>query len=171
MTERDKEREVVCSNCGAEAGRTIGAYRFTESGLSNVTLIGVELIECPKCGNVDPIIPDVNDLMRAIAWHVATQRFRLAGEDVRFLRKYLKMNGAVFADLLGVDKSTLSKWENNADPIGTANERLVRSVALALGDGLKERSEEGIRAFTWITEEYHHGPVNVDMGTLEVQTK
>jgi putative zinc finger/helix-turn-helix YgiT family protein len=168
MTERDNEK-VVCSNCGTEAVRTIGVYPFKESGLNNVTLIGVNLIECSNCGNVDPIIPDVNDLMRAIAWHIATQRFRLTGEDVRFLRKYLRMTGVGFAELLGVDNTTLSKWENDADVIGTANERLIRSVALALGEGLKERSEEGIRTFTWITDLYHHGPMNVDMETLEVE--
>jgi len=169
MTELEKEK-MVCSNCGNEATRTIGVYPFKECGLNNVTLIGVYLIECPSCGNVDPIIPDVNDLMRALAWYVSTQRFRLTGEDVRFLRKYLKMTGVEFANLLGVDNTTLSKWENHADPIGTANERLIRSVALAIGDGLKERSEEGVRTFTWITEEYNRGPMNVDMETLEVQT-
>lgn len=168
MTTRNEDM-VMCSNCGAEAIRTIGVYPFKESGLSNLVLIGVNLIQCSTCGNIDPIIPDVNDLMRAIAWHIATQRFRLTGEDVRFLRKYLRMTGVEFAELLGADKSTLSKWENSADTVGTANERLIRSVALALGEGLKERSEEGIRTFTWITEEYHRGPTNVDMDTLEVQ--
>ena len=170
MTERDSEK-VFCSNCSAEGKRTVGVYPFQESGLANLTLIGIDLIECASCGNVDPIIPDVNDLMRAIAWYIATQRFRLRGEDVRFLRKYLRMTGKDFATLLGVDNTTLSKWENGADPIGTANERLIRSVALALGDGLKERSEEGVRTFTWISEEeYSRGQMNVDMKTLEVET-
>lgn len=168
MTKREEE-SIKCSNCGSEAKVSVGTYPFNESGLSGVTLIGIELIECEACQNVDPIIPDVNDLMRALAWHLTTQRYRLSGEDVRFLRKYLKMTGVEFARLLGADKSTLSKWENGEDPIGTANERLIRSVVLTLGDGLKERSEEGVRSFTWITEEYHQGPMNVDMETLEVQ--
>src|SRR5882762_4279340 len=142
-----KEEMITCSSCGAKAVVAVGTYPFKESGLSNVTLINVELIQCGVCGNVDPIIPDVNDLMRALAWHCATQKYRLSGEDVRFLRKYLNMSGVEFAQLLGVDKSTLSKWENDDDPVGTANERLIRSVALSLGDGLKERSEEGIRSF------------------------
>jgi putative zinc finger/helix-turn-helix YgiT family protein len=166
-----EDEKMQCSNCGLDATRTVGTYQMKESGLNNLTLIGVDLIECSACGNVDPIIPDITDLMRAIAWHLATQSFRLSGEHVRFLRKYLRMNGKAFSDLLGVDNSTLSKWENEADPIGSANERLVRSLALALGDGLKERSEEGIKMFTWITDEYHHGPVDVDMNTLEVQSK
>jgi DNA-binding transcriptional regulator YiaG len=168
MNKREEDY-TVCSNCGSEARVRIGVYPFNESGLTGVTLKGIELIECEACQNVDPIIPDVNDLMRALAWHLTTQKYRLGGEDVRFLRKYLKMTGVEFARLLGADKSTLSKWENNEDPIGTANERLIRSVVLTLGDGLKERSEEGVRSFTWITEEYHHGPMNVDMETLEVE--
>jgi len=168
MTKREEE-VTICSNCGSEGKVTVGSYPFKESGLTGVTLIGIELIECEACQNVDPIIPDVNDLMRALAWHLTTQKYRLSGEDVRFLRKYLKMSGVDFAKLLGADKSTLSKWENGEDPIGTANERLIRSVVLTLGDGLKERSDEGVRSFTWITEEYHRGPINVDMDTLEVQ--
>jgi len=163
------EESIICSNCGVEAKVKTGIYPFHESGLSGVILMGVELIECDACQNVDPIIPDVNDLMRALAWHLTTQKYRLSGEDVRFLRKYLKMSGVEFARILGVDKSTLSKWENDEDPIGTANERLIRSLVLTLGDGLKERSEEGVRSFTWITEEYHHGTMNVHMETLEVQ--
>ena len=164
-----KGEMAICSSCGAETAVSLGIYPFKESGLSNVVLIGIELIKCDACGNVDPIIPDVNDLMRALAWHCATQKYRLSGEDVRFLRKYLNMSGVEFAQLLGVDKSTLSKWENDDDPVGTANERLIRSVALSLGDGLKERSEEGIRSFGWIIEQYHHGSTNVDMETLEVE--
>jgi YgiT-type zinc finger domain-containing protein len=168
MAEREEEK-VICSNCGAEAREIEGSYLFKESGLSNVQLLGVDLIECPVCGNVDPVIPDVNDLMCALAWHICTSKYKLCGEEVRFLRKYLHMNATDFAKLLGVHKSTLSKWENNEDPLGSANERLIRSVTLALGEGLKDRVEEGIRLFTWIVEEQRCGPMNVDMETLEVQ--
>lgn len=171
MTAPRREQEVfICSNCGAEATRVVGAYPFSECGLSDVTLVGVDLITCDACKNVDPIIPDMNDLMRAIAWHIATQRFRLHGAQVRFLRKYLKMKAVDFAELLGVDNTTLSKWENDSDPIGPGSERLVRSLALTLGNGLKERSEEGVKTFTWITNQYYNGPVDVDMETLEIQT-
>ena len=166
---KHKEELTICSNCGANAAIVEGNYAFDECGLTNVTLVGIDLIRCERCANVDPIIPDVNDLMRALAWYVATQKYRLCGEHVRFLRKYLKMSGTDFAQLLGKDKATLSKWENDEDPIGTSSDRLIRSVALALGPGLKNRSEEGVRSFTWITDQSHHGPMNVDMETLEVQ--
>jgi DNA-binding transcriptional regulator YiaG len=121
-------------------------------------------------GNVDPIIPNVNDLMAASAWHIATQKYRLDGDEIRFLRKYLKMNAKEFARLIGVDNTTLSKWENASDGIGQSSETLVRSMALALGEGRKARAEEGIKLFTsWIVEDYDPGSkMSVDMETLEV---
>lgn len=80
------------------------------------------------------------------------------------------MSATDFAKLIGVDRATLSKWENNADNVGGSSDRLIRSVALALGEGLKGRAEEGIRNFDWIVEEYRSEQMNVDMETLEVQT-
>jgi hypothetical protein len=43
-------------------------------------------------------------------------------------------------------------------------------MALALGEGLKERAEEGIKLFTsWIVEDYDPGTkMSADMETLEV---
>jgi len=75
--------------------------------------------------------------------HICTSKYKLCDEEVRFLRTYLHMYATDFAKLLGVHKSTLSKWENNEDPLGSANERLIRSVTLALGEGLKDRVEAG----------------------------
>ena len=43
-----------------------------------------------------------------------------------------------FAALLRIDKTTLSKWENDEDPIGEQSDRLIRLVVLELGEGLKE---------------------------------
>ncbi len=65
MTMR-KDRQV-CSNCGAPATVREGVYQFKESGLTNVSLSGIELIACDACGNIDPIIPNANDLMDVLA--------------------------------------------------------------------------------------------------------
>jgi len=168
MTMR-KEEEVICSNCDSPTAKIKeGVYQFRESGLTNVSLMGVDRIVCDQCGNIDPIIPNVNELMTVLAWHIATRRYRLCGEEVRFLRKYLKMSAAEFSKLIGVDKTTLSKWENNSDKVGGSSDRLIRSVVLTLGEGLKERAEEGVRTFDWIMEEYRNENVRVDMETLEV---
>jgi DNA-binding transcriptional regulator YiaG len=165
-----KGDEQVCSNCGAPATVNEGIYQFKESGLTNVSLCGVELITCDTCGNIDPIIPNANDLMAVLAWTIATRKYRLFGEEVRFLRKYLKMSGVEFAKMIGVDKATLSKWENNDDRVGGSSDRLIRSVVLTLGDGLNDKAAEGVRNFDWIVEEYRAEQMSVDMETLEVQT-
>ena len=145
---------VSCSNCGSDAEViSSGVYQFRESGLENVTLSGIELITCRVCGNIDPVITNVNELMEALAWHIATRKYRLSGQEVRFLRKYLKMSAVEFSKLIGTDKSTVSKWENDKETIGAQSERLIRSVVLALGEGLKQRTEEGIRSFDWIVED------------------
>ena len=130
--------KMTCSNCSAEAKVALGSYPFGESGLP-VVLKGIELIKCGKCGNVDPIIPRLNELMRVLALAVIRKPYRLRGEEVRFLRKYIKMSGEGFSRLLHVDKTTLSKWENNADPVGDQSDRLIRALVLVLGEGLQDK--------------------------------
>jgi len=56
-------------------------------------------------------------------------------KDIKFLRKALRMNAKVLAESLGVTPETLSRWENDKDPIGPANEKLLRLiVGLTLSD-------------------------------------
>lgn len=151
MGTKDRSNNV-CSNCGAKARVSRGDYRFLESGLKNVLLQDIDVLKCPKCENVDPIIPRANDLMRLLAIAVAGKPYRLTGDEVRFLRKYLRMTGDDFCRLIHVDRATLSKWENNDDQISHVSDRLVRSVTLGLGEGLKEKIEEIMRNFPEIQE-------------------
>lgn len=141
---------VECNACGAKADVVRGSYAFTECGLRNVLLQGVEMIRCQSCGDEQVVIPRLDDLMRTLAFAVISQPYRLQGEDVRFLRKYLNMTQAQLADLLDVHKTNLSKWENDEDKIGEQSDRLIRAVALALGEGLKGKIEEVVRSFPQI---------------------
>ena len=152
---------AVCSNCGAGARVVRGSHRFDEAGVP-VLLQGIQLIRCRKCGNEDPIIPTVNDLMKMLALAVATKPYRLRGEDVRFLRKYLSMNGDQFARLIHVDRTTLSKWETNDDPVGEQSDRLIRLIALSLGEGLREKLEEAIRSFPSIRKQPRKVRIEMD---------
>ena len=73
--------------------------------------------------------------------------YELTGEDVRFLRKYLELSAAEFANILSVDKSTLSRWENGDRALGPQSDRLIRTVVLGLGEGMKEKLEQQVRSF------------------------
>ena len=145
-------KKIDCSVCGSKASVVRGNYRLSESGLSNVVVHGIELVTCPRCRNIDPIIPRMNDLMLLLALAVVSQPYRLKGEHVRYLRKYLSMSGVEFSRLIHVDKSTLSKWENNGDVVGEQSDRLIRAVTLALGEGMKGKMEQVVRSFPEIQE-------------------
>jgi DNA-binding transcriptional regulator YiaG len=131
MNRREKE---TCANCAASARIVRGDYKFNESGLSNVTLKGIELIRCEECGNEDPLIPHANELMDLLAVAVILKPHRLIGEEVRFLRKHAEKTLEEFAKWIKVDKTTLSRWENDQQSIGEQSDQLIRLVAIQLGD-------------------------------------
>jgi DNA-binding transcriptional regulator YiaG len=136
---------ALCSACSEPAHIVHGNYNFKESGLPNVVLCGIKLIKCDHCNNEDPIIPAMNDLFRTIALALVCKPYRLAGEEVRFLRKYLGLTGDKFSRLLHVDKSTLSKWENNDDPVGNQSDLAIRLVVMSQDDALRGKIAQTVR--------------------------
>jgi putative zinc finger/helix-turn-helix YgiT family protein len=121
-----------CTDCGERVAAERRNYRYTESGLSNVVLQGIEVADCPKCGNSNVIIPRMARIHRAIAQALANSPGRLTGEQLRFLRKHLGLSGDQLGRYLHTDKTKISKWERDEDRIGTATDRLVRLLAAAL---------------------------------------
>ncbi|MGH8247415.1 MAG: helix-turn-helix domain-containing protein [Gammaproteobacteria bacterium] len=131
-----------CSKCGAAAPIVRGAYRDKNFGLRSVVLQGIEMVSCEQCGNVDPILPRLNDLLRTLAVAVLAKPYRLAGEEVRFLRVFLGLTQEEFARLLHVDNTTLSKWETGDDPVGAQSDLLIRTMVLIHGEGLRGKMNE-----------------------------
>ena len=43
--------------------------------------------------------------------------------------------------MLGINKSTLSKWENNEDPVGAQSDRLIRALTVCLSRDLNDSVE------------------------------
>ena len=161
--------KVSCNECGSGATVRRGAYRFDASGLDNVVLKGIELIECPACGNVDPVIPKMTELFRVLAMAMIAKPQSLTGKEVRYLRKYAGMSAEQFARMLHTDKTTISKWENDAVKIGSKTDLLIRAIAVQIGPGLKSEAERLIRNFETITERDKKQPsrLEVDSETLK----
>ena len=163
-------RNMRCTRCGEEASVSRGTYRFVESGLSSVVLSGIEIARCQKCGNEDPIIPHANELMRLLASAVICKPCRLHGADVRFLRKYTGRTGKDFAKLLDLDPTTLSKWERGHWRPGPGSDRLVRLVALALGEGLEKELKELVSStFPRIKDPCQDLPIKIDPENMSYQ--
>ena len=134
-----KGKQRVCRECGGNARIVRKDYRFSESGLSNVFLRGVEVQVCAKCKSESPRIPNHEDLMRTISVALIDKPFELAGDEVRFLRKYLGEGGIAFAQMLGIDRSHLSRVENGAMAISKQTDRLVRTLALVRDPALLDK--------------------------------
>ncbi len=134
-----------CTNCGRPVTPKRRDYPYTESGLSNVVLQGVEVAECPACGHSEVTIPHLAKIHRAIALALARSPVRLTGAQLRFLRKHVGYSGERLAKYLHTDKTKISKWEREEDPIGPSNDRLVRLLVAALDKDLS-RSISSIAA-------------------------
>jgi hypothetical protein len=49
-------------------------HRYTECGLSNVVLKGIQVFHCAKCGEEEIVIPNIEELHRLIANLVPRKR-------------------------------------------------------------------------------------------------
>lgn len=128
-----------CTSCGAPVTTDTVNYRYTESGLPNVILQGVTITTCPNCGEAEVSIPRIAKLHRAIARELANSPARLTGAELRFLRKHLGLSGEEFGRYLHTDKTKISKWETEEDPIGPATDRLIRLLVIALDKDLSSQ--------------------------------
>jgi putative zinc finger/helix-turn-helix YgiT family protein len=109
---------------------TRGVYRYTESGLSNVTLVNVEIRSCDNCGEREVVIPKIEQLHRVMARALSESPSKLTPEQIRFLRTWLGFSTTDFALHMGVRPETVSRWESGdrkaGYPIPPTAERLLR---------------------------------------------
>jgi transcriptional regulator with XRE-family HTH domain len=158
-----------CSNCGTMAPVIRTNHRFDEMGLP-VELMRVKVVKCPQCGNTDPIIPDLNDLMHAMALAVVCRTCKLSGAEFRFLRKYIGKSGEEFGRLLHLDKTTVSKMENDIIPIGDQTDRLVRFVVLNSSAELANKAKRLLVLLPDIEDCLDTKPgIQINPDTMEIQ--
>jgi hypothetical protein len=90
---------MKCIECNKKMTSKREVYRYTESGLNNVYL-ETDVHRCAKCKESIVDIPNIYGLHEMIA------------EDL----------------IIGVDKVTVSRWENDAAQISVANDKLLRLI-------------------------------------------
>jgi putative zinc finger/helix-turn-helix YgiT family protein len=117
---------MMCMVCGAEMTTGRENFRYDACGLPGVTLMDVEVSRCPKCGEYEVAIPQIDDVHKAIAQALIRKTSRFDAAEVRYLRKYLGWSGADFAIHMGMTPETISRWERGAEPIGPVADRLLR---------------------------------------------
>ena len=136
---------MKCETCGRalveRVSDTERPYHYTLSGLCNVFLIGVEVVECKECGYEEPTIPAVGELHRQLALNIIRTQSSLAGEEIRYLRTYAGLTAREFAAMIPIDHTHLSKAENGHLALGAAADTALRAAALWK---IKERLQENI---------------------------
>lgn len=101
-------------------------FHFTDSGLSNVYLVGIKYFTC-ECGRVTTEIPAIKQLLQLIAKDLIEKPEALTGEEVRFLRKRLGKKAKDFAAEIGLQPETLSRIENGHVPVEQQTDKLIRA--------------------------------------------
>jgi putative zinc finger/helix-turn-helix YgiT family protein len=132
-----KTKTHECTICGQPAKLSRANYRYTESGLSNVILQGIEIAECPHCANQDVLIPHIEKIHRAIAQAITNSPGRIDGDQLRFLRTHLGLTGEKLGTYLHTDKTKNSKWERGEHTIGPTTDHLLRLLVIALDSDLR----------------------------------
>ena len=107
-------------------------YRYVGSGLPNVYLVGVAYESCSACGMQSAEIPALNELLAAIARVLFNKEAPITGEELRFLRKRMRIPANQFAAVLGFTDSHYSKFENGKAPIPGSIDKLVRLIYASL---------------------------------------
>lgn len=128
-------------------------YHYIGSGLENVYLVGVKYRYWPETEEQSADIPRLPALMDALAQAVFAKKGLLAGDELRFLRKRLRIPSKDFAVLVGVTPEQYSRLENGAT-ITPTMDRLVRLLYVALAKLPPEAAEEVART-SWTTERDH----------------
>jgi len=104
-------------------------YLYTECGLKNVHIGSVNVLindhgeKVYRLGNLKAI-------HTAIALAIATKPFRITSEEIRFLRKHMRLTQAALGELLHKSRVTASRWESDALEMEPNTETVLRLYAL-----------------------------------------
>jgi transcriptional regulator with XRE-family HTH domain len=123
-------------------------YHYTECGLNNVVISGLEVFLDDE-GDETIQIPYINDLHRAIASGIVLHNQGISGAELRFLRSEMGMTQAELAALVHKDKQSIGRWERAEWEIDGSSETIIRKLAiekldLDVDDGIDVLSKKSV---------------------------
>lgn len=123
---------MKCQICEhGEFIETLENYHYRECGLDNVTLVDLNVRKCPECGNIMPLIPNIEGLHDALARVIINKNCALTPTEIVFLRKSLGWSGTDFAKNMHCDKPQVSKWEHGTVTMSKPYDLLLREMVVS----------------------------------------
>ncbi len=156
---------MKCFRCKrADMVTEVGMVDYTFSGLPyEVILVNAPVQRCPSCGEQVDAVPRPDELHRVLGLHIVEQAGRLVGAEVRFLRKLLNWSAKDLANVFGVDAKTVSRWENDKDPMGPVSERLLRLLVRDLEPVDGGTASWVMQSFPALSQaQGRHGPIRLE---------
>jgi DNA-binding transcriptional regulator YiaG len=137
----------------------MSTYRYTESGLDNVMIDGVNLL-ADDAGERCMVIPNINGLHKAISHGIVVRRESMSGRELRFIRTEMGMTQAELANMLHREPLAVSRWERAESPIDANAEALVRLYAI---QELKLPGDANVREIAgWCVPSAETPPIRID---------
>jgi putative zinc finger/helix-turn-helix YgiT family protein len=115
-----------CSECEGTVTVSYEDRPYTDAGLPNVMLMGVRVERCASCSEEQIVYQRLEEVHKMIAKLFLKKSARLAGPEIRFLRKTIGWSGVDFAEHLRVTPETVSRWENGRDAISATADLALR---------------------------------------------
>lgn len=120
--------KLKCTDCKGDVVFRRVAEPFSDN-LPGIVVDGIERGVCSSCGATYRSVPRLRELQALLVGSVLGKAWRLAPEEVRWIRLSMGMRGEDLAKQLGITASQLSRWETGAAPISALADRLLRMVA------------------------------------------
>lgn len=118
---------MKCYLCKNETQiKVVEKYQYKESGLNNVYLKNIEVRSCENCDLTSPLIPKIIRLHNTIARAIVCKKTLLLGEEIRFLRKNLRLKAQDWASCLRKDAATVSRAEKDGNVLNKDLDLLIR---------------------------------------------
>ena len=107
----------------------MSAYRYTDSGLDNVIVEGIDFL-ADDSGEECVMIRNINGLHKAIAHGIVNRRSSISGSELRFLRTEMGMTQSELANVLHREALAISRWEREEVEIDGNAEAVLRLLAI-----------------------------------------
>ncbi|NOY92692.1 MAG: helix-turn-helix domain-containing protein [Deltaproteobacteria bacterium] len=119
-----------CRNCGATDSLSSTREARPLDSLPAVIVHRLKVTRCAACGAESVSIPRLEELHEVVAKALVQRPGRLAGPEVRYLRKWMGWSGRDFAEKFELTPEHVSRVENGHHPISAVADKLLRVLVL-----------------------------------------